>query len=127
MRRKHLARLGRAPANCNRRDTAVALAGRSGHSSTGEERSARGDSRQPAAPDRPGYHGGVRCVSCVRRAALARRHQARQLWVLARELCSSAALYDMGGRGSAATRTLRLAFTVLRDRAGISEAERGRD
>jgi hypothetical protein len=59
--------------------------------------------------------------------AFARRHQARRLWLLARDLCASAALYRMEGCGASASRTLRLAFTVLRDRAEIAEAERGRD
>jgi len=55
------------------------------------------------------------------------RRQARRLWLLARELCASAALYRVEGSRSTATRTLRLAYTALRDRAEIAESARGRD
>jgi hypothetical protein len=51
--------------------------------------------------------------------AIARRCQAGRLWLLARELCASAALCRVEGSGSTASRTLRLAFTVLRERAEI--------
>jgi hypothetical protein len=57
----------------------------------------------------------------MHRVAIARRQQARQMWLLARELCTSATLCGVGGRGSAASRTLHLAFVVLRDRARIFE------
>jgi len=53
--------------------------------------------------------------------------QARRLWLLARELCATAALYEVEGNGAAAGRNLRLAFTVLCDRAEIAEDERGQD
>jgi hypothetical protein len=57
----------------------------------------------------------------MHRVAIAQRHQARQMWLLARELCTSAALRGVGGREPAASRTLHLAFVVLRDRAWILE------
>ena len=125
MRRKYLARLERAPANCNRKGLEPAPEARDGRSVLGQAQVPGGDERD--RPDCPGYHGWDLCASCVRRVAIARRHRARQMWLLARDLCTSAALHGMEGRGSAASRTLRLAVKVLRDRAGIAEAERGRD
>lgn len=77
--------------------------------------------------DCPGDHGWDHDVLCVRSVAIARRCQAGRLWLLARELCASAALCRVEGSGSTASRTLRLAFTVLRERAEIAETERGRD
>jgi hypothetical protein len=134
MRRKHLARLGRAPANCNRRESPDlgALARDSGATPVAPPVEAgdaveAGDDAEATAPDRPGFHGGVPCASCARKAATARQHQDRQLWILARELCASASLYGLGGREPVAERTLRLAFTMLRDRVGTFEAGAGRD
>lgn len=128
MRRKHLARLGRAPANCNRRESPDlgALARDSGATPSVPPVEA-GAAADPTAPDRPGFHGGVPCASCARKAATARQHQDRQLWILARELCASASLYGLGGREPVAERTLRLACTMLRDRAGTFDAGEGRD
>jgi hypothetical protein len=45
------------------------------------------------------------------------------MWLLARELCTSASLYGVGGRGLAASRTLHLAFVVLHGRAWISKSD----
>jgi hypothetical protein len=133
MRRKHLARLGRAPANCNpncnRREPAE-LAAASSRDSSPTPLDPALESRagvDPAAPDRPGFHGGVPCASCARKAAIDRQHQDRQLWLLARELCASAGLYGLGGRESLAERSFQLACTMLRDRVGSAEGEAGRD
>jgi hypothetical protein len=135
MRRKHVARLGRAPANCNRRDAPAApraLGGRPGdpdfdRDDLRDDLGAPGGTLDATAPDRPGYHGGVPCASCARKAATARQHQDRQLWILARELCASATLYGLGGRAPVALRTLRLAFTMLRGRAGTFDGPVARD
>lgn len=105
MRRKHPAQLSRAPANCN-------------HQSP---------ERWPGFSDCPQNVGGDQHALCLRRAVIARSHEARRLWWLARELCASAALHRVQGGGSTAGRTLRLAFAALRDRAEIAQAERGRD
>jgi hypothetical protein len=101
MRRKRLAQLSRAPANCN---------------SQGAERSL-------GFTDCAQNYGGDQYAWCLRRATIVQGHEARRLWLLARELCASAALYWVEGGGSAAGRTLRLAFAALRDRAEIAQAE----
>ncbi len=122
MRRKHLARLGQAPANCNHKGLMTPPVARNGSRSLGERQTASCDDRDMAGRVW-GWDQGL-CAWCARRVASARRHQASQMWLLARELCTSAALYGVGGRGFAASRTLHLAFVVLRDRASISKAER---
>jgi len=103
MRRKHVA-WGRAPANCN---------------SQGAERSFGFTCAQDCAGDQ--------YALCLRRATTARRREACRLWLLARELCASAALHRVEAGGSTAGRTLRLAFAALRDRAEIAQAEPGGD
>ena len=124
MRRKYMVKLRWAPANCNHQGTEAWLGARVGH---------RQESAQVASSDERGFsnrcedYGWDHHASCLRRVAIARRHRARQLLLLARELCASAALYRVQGSGSTATRTLRLAYTALRDRAEIAKAERGRD
>ena len=105
MRRKHPAPLSRTPANCN---------------SQGAERSL-------GFADCAQNYGGDQHALCLRRAAIARSHEARRLWWLARELCASAALHRVQDSGSTAGRALRLAFAALRDRAEIAQVERGRD
>jgi len=137
MRRKHLARLGRAPANgnCHRREDSPAAPHPHGLPSppnddglgrAGTHAHLDGDD-DPDDPDRPGFHGGVPCPACARKAAAARLHQDRQLWILARELCASATLYGLGGRGPAALRRLQLACVLLRDRTGNLEPAAPRD
>jgi hypothetical protein len=105
MARKYTAQLRRAPANCN------------------DQR----PERWPGFSDcRAGQEWDEHAL-CLRREAIARRNQARGLWLLARELCASAALHRVESGGAVAGRTLRLAFAALRDRAEIAQAERGRD
>jgi hypothetical protein len=137
MRRKHLARLGRAPANgnCHRRDDPpVAPPSRELAPRPGGPADVHADVHTDADPDadgtdpdRPGFHRGVPCPSCARKAAAARQHQDRQLWILARELCASATLYGLVGRAPVALRTLKLACTMLRDRTGASDPAAPRD
>jgi hypothetical protein len=129
MRPKHLARLGRAPANgnCNRRDDHAPAA-----PTKPPARASDLDDRDPCAdreadPDRPGFHAGVACPSCGRKLTSARLHRDRQLWILARELCASASLYGLGGRTPTALRSLRLAATLLSGRAGTYEPATPRD
>jgi hypothetical protein len=119
MRRKHRAQLGQAPANCNHNGLEEPPVARGGSLSLGETQVPNRDDRDLAG--RVWSHGEGLCAWCMRRVAIARRHQARRLWLLARDLCTSAALRDVGGRGLAASRTLRLAFVVLSDRAWIFE------
>jgi hypothetical protein len=45
------------------------------------------------------------------------------MWLLARQLCASAALHRVGGHGAATRQTLRFAAWVLLDRAEIPKAE----
>jgi hypothetical protein len=125
MRLKYLAQLDRAPANCNHKGPPQAPVQRDGRSSAGETRDPRDDQRDRT--DCFKYRGWDRCASCARREEIARRHQARLMWLLAREFCASAACHGLEGRVSAASRTLHLASTVLCDRAGILGAERGGD
>jgi hypothetical protein len=125
MRRKHMVKLGWVPANCNHQGSETWPGVRAGYSSPGPAAVPSRDECDLA--DCPGNHGWDHDFLCVRRVAFARRHQARRLWLLARELCASAALYRVEGSRSTATRTLRLAYTALRDRAEIAKAERGRD
>jgi len=123
MRRKHLAWLGRVPANCNHKGLQASPVARNWRWLPGDTQVPGGD--QPGRMHRPGRWGDR--VSCVSRVSLARRHRARQLLLLARELCASAALHEVGGRRSVSSRALRLACDVLRGRAGISEPGRGQN
>ena len=122
MRRKHLARLGQAPANCNHKGLKAPPAAGDGSSSLEERQTTDCDDRDMAGRVW-GRDEGL-CAWCMHRVASARRHQASRMWLLARELCTSAALYRVGGRGFAASRTLHLAFVVLHGRAWISKAEK---
>lgn len=125
MRHRYLVRFGRAPANCNHKGLNTPPAAPERCSAQERTQIPSGDVQDET--DRPSHHGRGRCAPHLRHVTIARRHQARQMWLLARELCLSAALYAVGGRGLAARRTLRLACKVLPDRAGISKTERGRD
>ena len=123
MRRKHLAWLRRGPANCNHKDPQALPVARNW-------RWLPGDVQIPACDENGRMHKTGRwgdCASSASRMSLARRRRARQLWLLARNLCASAALHEVGGRKSASSRTLRLACDVLRGRVGISGPGRGRD
>ena len=120
MRRKHLVQFAQAPANCNHKGLDGSSVAREGSSSREETQVSNCDDRDLAG--RFWSHGEGLCSWCMRRVAIARRHQARQMWLVARELCTSAALHRVEGRGLAASRTLHLAFVVLRDRARVSEA-----
>jgi len=130
MRPKHLARLGRAPANgnCHRREdpghaarARAAVPGDAGADDQDRCIDPDGD------VDQPGFHAGVPCPSCGRRLAALRLHRDRQLWILARELCASASLYGVGGRAPTALRSLKLAATLLSGRAGTYEPAAVRD
>ena len=118
MRRKHLVQFAQAPANCNHTGLDESSMARKGGPSREGKQDSNYDDRDLAG--RFWSHG--ECSWCMRRVAIARRHQARQMWLLARDLCTSAALHRVEGRGLAASRTLHLAFVVLRDRARVSEA-----
>ena len=115
-----MARLGQAPANCNYKGLQSPPETRDGHSSPVQAQVFHNLDCDLAV--RPGYQRASQCASALGRVGTAQR---RQMWLLARELCASASLYGVGGRSFAAKRTLRFAFKVLRDRAGIFEVGTG--
>jgi hypothetical protein len=125
MRLKYLAQLDRAPANCNHKGPQQAPAERDERSSAGETRDPGDDQRDRT--DCLKYREWDCCAPRARREEIARRHQARLMWLVAREFCASAACHGLEGRVSAASRRLHLASTVLCDRARILGAERGED
>jgi hypothetical protein len=118
MRHRNLARLGRAPANCNYRALDRCPDWRQGRSLVREAQKL-GDGDRDLA-DGCGRHGWDRRAAGMRWLGGTRR---RKIWFLARELCTSAALHAVRGHGAAARRALCLAGTLLRDRARISKVE----
>jgi hypothetical protein len=112
MRRKPITvlRLEPAPANCNHK-------GQQEPARVTGARVRGGHDCDMAGPSEYQGLGGA----ALQRVAIARR---RLMWVLARELCTTASLYRVGGFGSAASQSLRSAFQVLRDRAGIAGVEK---
>ena len=118
MRRGNLVRLGRAPANCNDRSPDGPPGTRGGRLSLRGDQVFGGNDCDVSLRSR--YQAWSRRSSAVVRVALARR---RQMWLLAFELCASAALYRAGGHAAAARQTLRFASWVLLDRAELPEAE----
>ena len=118
MRHRNLARLGRAPANCNYRALDRCPDWRQGRSLVREAQKL-GDGDRDLA-DGCGRHGWDRRAAGMRWLGGTRR---RKIWFLARELCTSAALHVVRGHGDAARRALCLAGTLLRDRARIFGVE----
>jgi hypothetical protein len=74
---------------------------------------------QQAACDR------ARCQTCHDRESAACRQQARQMWLLGRELCAAAAIFRATGRPLVAAHAIDATCAILRRRRDISDVGRG--